>query len=455
MGNLHVIPSIKSFMQGLPKPFGYLLSKVPYNSRPWMGAEYSSFQKRVSTFEQLGAEEKKKLIFNRVKKTLSKATGIPFYRDLYSAHAVVLDNIKKFEDISKLPIVTKEMLKKVPIEERSALVKGRYVANTGGSTGSPLNFYITPRLIPKEWAHMHNIWAKLGYDQSMLKMGFGGRNLGKKNVVYDGLRHQYAINVYKKFEQVAPEIRDILKKEKVYYLHGYPSAISEFSTNCEKYAPDLITCLRQTLRGVFLGSEYPTQLYRDRIESTFGVPTVSWYGHTERAVLAWEKSDEYVYYPFQTYGYCEVVPNQETGGWRLIGTSYDNYCSPFVRYDTGDDVEPVEVLDGLVVSFRIRSGREGDFVIDRQGAKIPLTALIFGRHHRLFNIASFVQVRQVAPGKATIIVTPKETLPSDFVFGEWFDSSDTDMEISFQVVKKPILSASGKVVLKVSSECSE
>jgi len=208
--------------------------------------------------------------------------------------------------------------------------------------------------------------------------------------------------------------------------------------------------LRTTLQGAFLSSEYPAPMYRDRIEEVFGIPTVSWYGHTERAILAWEKKEKFVYHPFQTYGYCELIPNSETGGWKLIGTSYNNFASPFIRYDTGDDVEPVEIIDGLLISFRVRSGRLGEFVLDRKGVKIPLTAIIFGRHHPLFDISLFIQVHQKHEGHMTVIVTPKEKLSPDFKFKDWFDSSGLDLDIDFKIVEKPILSPSGKVTLKIS-----
>jgi len=166
-------------------------------------------------------------------------------------------------------------------------------------------------------------------------------------------------------------------------------------------------------------------------------------------IFSQEKEEKFVYKPFQTYGYCEVIPNEETEGWRLLGTSYGNFASPFIRYDTGDDVEPLEIRDGLLVSFRIRSGRLGEFVMDRNGVKIPLTALIFGRHHRLFDIAKFIQVRQEKDGEMTVIITLKETSPSGFIFADWFDSTGLDMNIGFEIVEKPILSAAGKVTLKV------
>lgn len=447
--NLNVIPLVKSLFQEVPKPVGYMLSKVPYRLRPGIGSSYALRVREIAAFERMSIESRKSFILARVKVLVRHAMGVPFYRELYESCGVTWKDIRTFEDISKLPIVTKEMLRSTPVEGRSTKARGRYLTNTGGSSGATLNFYLSPGVIPNEWAHMHTIWSKLGYDQSMLKMTFGGRSLGDKGFAYDGLRHQYSVNVYKEFSELLPELRKILKSERIRYLHGYPSALADFAVNCAQQAPDVTRILNKTLRGVFLGSEYPAPRYRDQIESVFGIPSISWYGHTERAILAWEKHENFVYHPFMTYGYCELVPNQETGGWKLIGTSYGNLASPFIRYDTGDDVEPVEVRDNLLVSFRIRSGRLGDFVIDRKGLRIPLTALIFGRHHRLFDISLFIQVRQEEMGEITVIVTPKNAISPEFRFEDWFDSSGLDMNIRFQVVDHPILSPSGKLVLKV------
>ena len=447
--SIAVIPYIKSLFQDVPKPVGSFIARLPYRFRPGIGRSYAQQQRNILSFDLMAIEQQKAFILSNFQKLLCESMHVPFYRDIYASHEIKPEDIRSFSDIAKLPVVTKEMLRSIPLEDRSRAIRGRYITNTGGSSGSPLDFYITPSLIPIEWAHMHTIWAKLGYKQSMLKLAFGGRNLGNQSLAYDGLRHGYTVNVYKGFKDILPDLRKIIKKERFYYLHGYPIALAEFADNCERHAPDVVQMLGPTLRGAFLGSEYPAPMYRDRIESVFGVPTVSWYGHTERAILAWEKDKRYVYHPFQTYGYCEIIPNEDNGGWRLIGTSYGNLASPFIRYDTGDDVEPVEMRDGLLFSFRIRSGRLGEFMLDRNSVKIPLTALIFGRHHRLFDIAKFIQVRQVKDGEMTVIVTLKESLPSGFIFAEWFDSTGLDMDIGFEIVEKPILSAAGKVTLKV------
>jgi phenylacetate-CoA ligase len=163
--------------------------------------------------------------------------------------------------------------------------------------------------------------------------------------------------------------------------------------------------------------------------------------------LAWEKHEKFLYYPFQTYGYCEAVADETNGGYKLVGTSYTNDASPMVRYDTDDDIEPVEVDGHILQSFRVRAGRVGEVVLDRKGQRIPLTGLIFGRHHRLFDIAKFVQVRQATAGQMTVVAVMKGEIPAGFRFEEWFDATGIDMAVSFEVAERPLLAPSGKVML--------
>jgi len=448
---MKTISFIKSVLQDIPKPIGIVISKIPYDKRPLLGKKYKDSMLLIREFENHSVGSKKDFIVFKMRDIVKYAMQIPFYKELYENHKICYKDINTFEDISSLPIITKSMLREYSLENRSKDVKGRYVVNTGGSSGSTLDFYILPSHIPNEWAHMHTIWDKYNYDVSKLKFTFSGRNLGKKNLRYDGLRHQYTINVYNNYQNMIPELKKICKNNKISYLHGYPSALAEFADYLYDNAPELVENLSKTLEGAFFSSEYPAKVYRSKVESVFNIPTVSWYGHTERAILAWEKKEQFVYYPFHTYGLCETIKNDVTGGYNLVGTSFHNYASPFIRYDTEDDVDPVIMKENLLESFKVRDGRIGEFVLDQNGKKIPLTALIFGRHHKIFNIAKHIQVYQKDCGEMTVLATLKDKLPEKFKFEDWFDSKGLNMAIGFKLLDKPKLTSSGKVTLKVKS----
>lgn len=123
-------------------------------------------------------------------------------------------------------------------------------------------------------------------------------------------------------------------------------------------------------------------------------------------------------------------------------------------FEFGDLVEATERADGgLVTEFAIKEGRSGDFIEDRNDKKIPLTALIFGRHHKAFDVAEYIQIGQSEPGKATLYVTlnrhSHEKAPTLEALPGLFDLSNVDIDFDFKILDKPIRTAMGKLKLRV------
>ncbi len=206
--------------------------------------------------------------------------------------------------------------------------------------------------------------------------------------------------------------------------------------------------LSKTLEGAFFGSEYPYNHYREQIEKTFGIQTISWYGHTERAVLAGENGEKFKYFPFQTYGYAEAIKDNNENHF-LIGTSYYNFASPLIRYNTEDIISDVSHKDGVLEHFSIKEGRSSDVIFDKNGTKINLTGLIFGRHHELFNFIDFIQVSQSKHGELKVFYVSK-SLPEEKA-KELFNSSNVEIDFSFQKIDKPFKTVSGKMKLLIDN----
>ena len=447
------VQKIKSISKNIPLPIGLFLSHIPYNFRPGYGWLYNKRKNEIILFDQMSTTMKKEFIFKHVKAIVDHAwNNIPFYRNLYQEHDFTPFQLKEYPDLQKIPIISKSMLQKYKLEYRSLAQKNRILVNTGGSSGIPLAFYILPNSLGHEWAHMHYIWEKLKYSTNNIKLMFGGEKL-KNAIEYDGLRNSYLVNIYRSFNEIATLLRPIAGNKRIRFLHGYPSAIYEFAKYCESEDNDLANLLRDNLWGAFLSSEYPAPIYRKKIEEVFKIPTISWYGHTERSVLAWEEKQAYEYVPFQTYGYAEAKIDLNTGNTKLIATSYYNTASPFIRYDTGDEIKIERIDDGILKTFRIEGGREGDFIIDNKGKNISLTGLIFGRHHSAFNYSEFIQIGQTEPGKAVLFVTVKKSKSPDEILKNGFDKEGVDIEFECKIIDSPIVTKNGKVKLKVEIYC--
>jgi phenylacetate-CoA ligase len=192
------------------------------------------------------------------------------------------------------------------------------------------------------------------------------------------------------------------------------------------------------------GSEYPSPKYRTFIEDLLTENSISWYGHTEGVILACELFQKYKYVPFLSYGYAEAVIIDDL--YHLVGTSFANLASPFIRYDTEDLIDPDIDEMGLLRSFRINQGRIGEFVMDKNGNHISLTALIFGRHHKLFNVVDFIQVEQNNPGSITVYYSSSSSIENP---AELFDSSNLQFDIQFRQLQVPFKTSLGKVPLLI------
>lgn len=283
---------------------------------------------------------------------------------------------------------------------------------------------------------MHTIWKKLGYRYTDLKLAIRGKNLGKRPFAYNPVHNEYIINTYLAVKDYADELKRLFEKRHPKWFHGYPSSIYQFILECEgALGADGTRQLFNGVVGLLLSSEYPHP-YMLKKFGEYGLKWVSWYGHSEMAILAWADA-QMVYHPFVTYGLAEVQDGH------LLGTGYHNFDMPLIRYDTGDLVE--EVPGG----FRVKEGRSGDFVEDKNGKLIPLTALIFGRHHKAFDVADHVQIRQPEAGKATLVVSGSRDALAGLAMHELFDLTNVAIDFEMEIVDKPIRTAAGKLKLKV------
>ncbi|OHB62423.1 MAG: hypothetical protein A2Y76_06770 [Planctomycetes bacterium RBG_13_60_9] len=444
---MSILTRLKSRAEHIPPWAGRALARVPYSVR--LGKVYKQSRDDIAYIESLSIPEIKVEIARRVRRIVSTACQTnQFYRRLYEDSGVPANHVWDFDDLTRVPIVKREDLKRVPLPARSNPLPGCMMVNTGGTSGESLHFLADRSAFAREWGHMHFIWGKLGYRTTDVKLTFRGKNLGREPIHYNAVHNEYLVNAYCPYAQVIDAVRHVAPR--IRFIHGYPSSIYEFVRRCREEASDLLAALRTTLKGILLASEYPAPIYRDVIAEELRARSISWYGHSEMTVLAYEV-EPYVYAPLHSYGFCEAIRSRD-GTHRLVGTSYYNDVSPFIRYDTGDLITP-EFEEGLLKSFRIADGRVGDFVVDAAGNRISLTALIFGRHHLAFENAQFVQICQEKAGQATLLVTMNSgSTLSEKELAARFDLSNVNMVFSLRVLEEPIRSAAGKVPLRVDAE---
>jgi phenylacetate-CoA ligase len=246
-------------------------------------------------------------------------------------------------------------------------------------------------------------------------------------------------------------LRLLLRSYPVAYIQAYPSSLFNFLREIESSGDREIRALiRSKVRACLLSSEYPVPYMARYIREQWELDYLSWYGHSEMCVLALDRYSSGHYRPLLTYGLGEVCDGV------LCGTSFNNVDMPLIRYATGDHVVGEQDGAGLLNAFTITEGRSGDFVQDRSGRSLSLTSLLFGRHHEIFDVADYVQVSQAEPGKLVVWVTLKPgTVIEPRRLSELFDERDVDFGFSYRILRKPILSTSGKLQVLVPADGHE
>lgn len=437
----------KEIAERLPSGVGMSLSWVPFTFR--LGWKYATTQRSIrnSGRENVEAFQERTLLL--VQSLVRFAfNNVKFYRMHYVKHGFSPDDVRTYEDVKKIPIVTRSDLQQFDLSDRSSGVRGGFRANTGGTSGQPLEFMLDRHAFAREWAHMHHLWMSRGYRQTHVKLTFRGKRLGGDVLRYNAVHNEYVVNANASMESVVDAVSRLPRNVVIRWLHGYPSLIAEFAHAMASAPRDVLCRFRQGLYGVLLGSEFPAPAYRRVISETFSSNIVSWYGHSEMAILAREVAIG-VYASYPTYGLAEAVPADDGNGSKLICTSLNNRVHPFIRYDTGDRVEPIASVGGSL-TFRVREGRVGDFVRDRSGRKHSLTAIIFGRHHEAFSLARHVQVVDLGDGRIVLVVTPLKADVSVDELKAGFDLNDIDISVKLMVVDEPIRTAAGKILLKIA-----
>lgn len=440
---------LKSAVERLPRGIGQPLAYVPFGLR--LGIEYPKSRSQIRRSERCDLRQLDQERFATLRSLLLAAVEqTAFYRDFYRANSSAISELQSWEDWQRLPIVTKSDMQAYSLLARTAVGTRGMKVNTGGTSGQPLEFYLDGEAFAREWAHMHHVWRAHGYSPKHLKLTFRGKHFDVRRVLrYNAVHNEYVVNANAPMDAVVEAVAALPPRTVIRWLHGYPSLVAEFADACRALPSGTLALFRSRLFGALLGSEYPARVYRSVIEDVLTANVVSWYGHSEMAMLARETARG-IYESLPTYGYAEAVPAAEGGAYRLVCTGLHNRAHPFIRYDTGDLIEPLSQACGSL-AFRVVEGRVGDFIVDRNGKKHSLTAIIFGRHHNAFDSIKHIQVRQDAVGKVTFLVTPRNSQQDDAGIRAGLDLSDLDLEWGVELVAEPVRTIGGKIQLKVAA----
>jgi len=311
--------------------------------------------------------------------------NVPYYRRVFDERRLTPKDIATLDDLRKLPILTKEDVRN-NFEELIARNVDRsrlHYATTSGSTGSPLGLYhdkYTTGL--HEAAFILRQWGWAGYQPGDRVVSLRGHLIpwvdrrGKRCVWdYSSGDNQLLLLAQDMSEENMHKYVEKVREFKSQYIYSYPSSL-EILTRFMKR--NRVSGIRAT--AIFCESEtlYPWQ--RELIELQFGCKIFAGYGLAERVADAVECERHEGYHVSMEYGVLELIgkdgePITQAGILgRVVGTGFDTYCMPLLRYAT-DDLAVYATGECsckrqsiLIQDFK---GRLREFIVSKRGQLVP------------------------------------------------------------------------------------
>lgn len=338
---------------------------------------------------------------------------VPFYRALMDGAGVHPADITTLEDIQRLPLVDKAMMRSVPELERFS----RSIANnadvtriyTSGSHGEPFSFLVD---------QSYNRWRKAQYLRPYLTNGRrpGQRVLrltafperGDTWLARIGLLTERRMNCTAK----GPDLLQALRAYQPHIVQGYASALKVLALEIRRTG-----AMVPTVQRVFSDSEVLTPETRRLVESALGAPVLDIYGSFEADNIGYECEYQHGMHLALDSVIAEIsdddgqiLPPGESG--ELIITILHNHLMPFIRYRMGDVARwlPDPCPCGRTFPLlQFMSGRRCDMLRLADGHEISPQALVAQFDDAVDEFVEF-KIIQTAVNTFSVYVVPEVSL---------------------------------------------
>lgn len=390
----------------LRRTIGHVYSKMPIRMQYQMryGKVFRNTYAFLQKSQYWSREKLEKYQLLQLHKLLYHAyENVPYYRSVFDERGLKPRDIQDFEDIKKLPCMTKELFQRhfKEIIAKNTDFRGVHLSHTSGTTGRSLEFYEDNVTSSVERAFILEQWSRVGFviGDKMAELRGAPRDT---TITYDPLHKLLWLSPVDINKERAKECLKALEKYKVKFLHGYPSAIAVFASVIRHFGIPV----KVNLRSVLFASEIVYEWERRIVEEVFSCRVFSHYGMGEKVVLAGECEKSSDYHAFPQYSFVEL--DEKTN--EIIGTSFLNYVNPFIRYKTTDVAGTVQ-WEGCKLCGRnyypiIKGieGRQEDLVLTPEGTFISPAVLTWP--FKVLNGVKETQIYQEAVDRMVVRVLP-------------------------------------------------
>lgn len=409
----------------------------------------NKYVKEIDALYEMTPMELKKRNEKRFLEIFNKAfTSSAYYRNLCKSVGVTsIDDIKHIEDIVKLPILTKDMLKKHGKELLTCKEKGLIKNHTSGTTGTPLTVYQDWKSVWREQAYFVCFRKRCGYHYGEPMVSLRGNLTRDEISLKIHVSNTLFLSSYNINPQTAEIYHRLIQKHHPKAIEGYPSSLYSLALVLREKG------LECHIPVAFTSSETLFDYQRKVIEQVFHTQVYDHYGTTERTIRLEESLDHSGYYEDPGYGIEEYYDDH------IISTSLINDVFPLIRYKTDDRIVLKEGINKSSQGFIDNAGgiervvgRTDDILVCKDDSMVTRVDFIEEGEH--IKACQWIQNEK---GKLEIRIAPDEGFTNkdvDFVIEETLKRcGHGNMDITTKVcsMDEMIFSKRGKFKLIVNN----
>ena len=374
------------------------------------GKSYRAFLVRARQRERWPVEQLQAYQEAVLRRLLEHAArSIPYYTGVFQRLGIEPESLELPAGMRLLPFLTKRDI----IAAGNGLIEpgwggGRISGSTSGTTGTPVTIVQDLDAINRENAFIARQLAWAGFRLGDRRAWLRGDMVVPSDTGsppwwrLDRVEKMLMMSSYHLSERTAADYIAALADYGPTTIQAYPSSISflaRYLAARDRIYPS------STLKAVITSSETLSPADRRLIEERFRCSVYDWYGGFER-VAAIGTCEEGRYHLLTDYSYVELEPAGD-GLFEIVGTGFNNFVMPLIRYRTGDLVEMPEQQTrcacgrSFPVVERIH-GRADDYIKLRDGRRI-------GRLDHIFKGLSGIAEAQIVQDRlesVSILVVP-------------------------------------------------
>jgi len=283
-------------------------------------------------------EKLEEIQWRKIKKIIKHAyKNVPYYQKIFSKNGIFPDQIKNWDDLKLIPILTKESLRKNLPLLVARNRRYRFVRDyTSGSTGPPTVIFTDRNAAAFQHAAVFRAYKWMGLDIGDKIVRFWGTQLDFKRRIEDKIKdfllNRITFSTHCLDEKNMFSYYQKIKRFKPNAIYGFTSAIYEFAQFIVK---NHLPIEKLDIKAIIVTGEPLFPWQKEIIERIFRCRVYNEYGCTECAPIAYECPQGKLHITAEIV-YVEVEnPDNEKRG-NLIITELNNLVMPLIRYKLGD-----------------------------------------------------------------------------------------------------------------------